>query len=390
MQGRRFDAAVIGVGSMGAFTCLELARRGLHVLGIDRFHPPHSHGSHSGETRVYREAYAEHPDYVPLALLAGQLWDRYGTESQQPLLTRCGQLSVGALASDLLAGVLHSAERHGLQVQELGGDELARRFPMIRTQPGDVGLLEPAAGWIDVDNSLRFALNAFSAQGGELRLGTRVLQWKADADGVTILLDKGESIWARRLIVCAGAWASELLPQLDLSLQVCRKVLLWLRPREPFAEAAAQMPVTMYTGKILYTFPARDGLFKCAVHWTDRRAMATDPDHVAGVQDSDLEEALREASNHLQPLFGDYEEARSRVATSKTCLYTMTPDEHFVLDRVADRPVWYAAGFSGHGFKFAPAIGRVMAQMACGDATSAPVDFLRSARLHRKATRQGG
>ena len=136
------DVAVLGVGSMGSFACLELARRGLSVVGVDRFHPPHGAGSHSGQTRVYREAYAEHPDYVPLAVLAGKLWDGYGVEAGRPLLTRCGQVSVGLPGSALLAGVRLSSELHGVPVEMMDGDEVRRRYPMVSVEPGEIGALE--------------------------------------------------------------------------------------------------------------------------------------------------------------------------------------------------------------------------------------------------------
>ncbi len=375
------DAAVVGLGSMGAFACLELARRGLSVIGMDRFHPPHGAGSHSGQTRVYREAYAEHPDYVPLAVLAGKLWDGYGREAGSPLLHRCGQVSVGLPESALLAGVRLSSERHGVPVEMMDAAELRRRYPMVTVEPGEIGALEPGAGWVDVDLSLRFALEAAQRSGAELRLGTAVEGWSAEHGGVTLRLVGGERIRAKRLVVCAGAWSAGLLPEAQLPLRVVRKVLAWLRPREEFAAIATQLPVLSFAERIFYTFPAQGGLFKAAVHWTDRETR-TDPEQVEEVGDADLDEVVAEAARHLGPMFGDVAEVRRRVATSKTCLYTMTPDEHFVLDRLPGAPVWFGAGFSGHGFKFAPAIGRVLAEMCLEESgRSAPVDFLAGQRL---------
>ena len=382
-----YDAAVLGVGSMGAFACLELARRGLSVVGVDRFYPPHGSGSHSGQTRVYREAYAEHPDYVPLAVLAGKLWDGYGVEAGRPLLRRCGQVSVGLPESALLAGVRLSSELHGVPVAMMDGDEVRRRYPMVAVEPGEIGALEPGAGWLDVDASLRFALEAVRQSGGELRLGTAVEGWSAEDGGVTLRLVGGERIRAKRLVVCAGAWSGEMLPEARLPLRVVRKVLVWMRPREEFVEVATRLPVLSFAEKIFYTFPAQDGLFKAAVHWTDGETR-TDPEKVEAAGDVDLHEVIEEAARHLRPMFGDVAEARGRVATSKTCLYTMTPDEHFVLDRMPDGPVWFAAGFSGHGFKFAPAIGRVMAEMCLEESgRSAPVEFLAGHRLREAAAR---
>ena len=379
-----YDAAVLGVGSMGAFACLELAGRGLSVIGVDRFHPPHRHGSHTGETRVYREAYAEHPDYVPLALLAGRLWEEHGRDAGQALLTRCGQVNVGKLESALLSGVRMSAAKYGVPLEMLDGEELRRRYPMVRLEEGEVGALEPGAGWVDVDAALRFALEAIPRSGGDLRLGTAVEGWSAGDGGVSLRLAGGETIRAKRLVVCAGAWSPEMLEELHLPLRVVRKVLVWARPREMFAETAARMPVLSFAERMFYTFPVKDGLFKMAVHWTGKEER-TDPEHVAELQEGDLDEVIGEAVRHLRPMFGDAAEVRERVAMSKTCLYTMTPDEHFVLDRVPGAPVWFAAGFSGHGFKFAPAIGRLMAEMCLEQPTSAPIEFLSRARLGERS-----
>lgn len=379
-----YDVAVLGVGSMGAFTCLELARRGLSVIGIDQFTPPHERGSHSGETRVYREAYAEHEDYVPLAVLAGQLWDQYGKEAGHSLLHRCGQMSVGRPESELLSGVLRSAALHGIAVTSLSRTELATRYPMLQVANDEIGVLEPAAGWVDVNASLEYALGATVHSGGELRLNTAVDHWETKGDSVEIRLASGEIVQATRLIICAGAWSSTMLPALHLPLRVVRKVLAWARPRPELAGAAERLPVLMFAGKLLYTFPAKNGLFKMAIHTTDQEARIN-PDQLSPAEDSDFDEVIGEAALHLGPMFGDMGELRSRITASKTCLYTMTPDEHFILDRIDSAPVWYAAGFSGHGFKFAPAIGRVMAEMCLGLPTSAPVAFLSSRRFTQPA-----
>ncbi len=373
-----YDIIVLGVGSMGTFTCLDLARRGLRVLGIDQFTPPHALGSHSGETRVFRQAYAEHPDYVPLARLAGHLWEEFGSQSGKKLLTRCGQINIGSPDSRLLMGMQESAALHGIHLETLDHDTLRARYPLIVPAANEIGILEPGAGWVDVNASLSFALEEIRRAGGKLLLNTPVVSWRSES-GRVLVETAGERFAAKRLIVTAGAWASEQLGQVALPLTVKRKVLVWLEPRSECMKEAEAMPITTFAEKFFYTFPAMHGMFKVAVHWTEGQTVR-DPRTIAPAGDKDIEEAVESIVKHLQPMFGDAAETRRRVVQAKTCLYTMTPDEHFVLDRIPEEPVWYAAGFSGHGFKFAPVVGKVLAEVALNEPTSVPVDFLCSKR----------
>src|SRR6185436_15286162 len=224
---RIFDVAVIGLGSMGSFACMELARRGAKVAGFDRFAPPHGFGSHSGSTRIYREAYAEGPDYVPLVKHAGRLWDAYGEEAGTPLLDRCGMLSMGPPDSSVIAGVRSSAASHGMRVEQLNADEIRKQYPAF-DPPGDhVGIFDAAAGWVDVDRALSFSLNAARNAGASIWLDRPVDGWDASGDSVRIR-SAGETIHAGALILAAGAWSAQLLPELPLSLE--RKVLLWVDP----------------------------------------------------------------------------------------------------------------------------------------------------------------
>ncbi len=373
-----FDVAVVGLGTMGSFACLELARRGLRVLGLDRFAPPHQHGSHSGETRVFRIAYAEHPDYVPLAKRAGELWNQFGKEAGIELLIRCGMLSMGAPESALVKGIQTSAAQHRLDVEMLSRDEIGRRFPAFALPADHVGIFEAAAGWLDVNAAIEFALQAARKAGATVVLNAPVETWEKHSDGM-LLRTQGGSYAAKKVIVSAGAWSGGLLSDLKLPLVVQRKVLAWVDPLDPILFEAGRFPVFAIAERFFYGFPHAAGAgVKLAIHLEAGHVLAGASSAVAPPDESDLNPILEMAATFLPGLAGALPGARSRVANAKTCLYTMTPDEHFVIDRhpvLAD--VHFAAGFSGHGFKFAPAVGEALADLAMGRSPKVPIDFLR-------------
>src|SRR5688572_9332003 len=213
-----YDAAVIGLGTMGTFACLELASRGQTVIGFDQFAPPHDRGSHSGDTRVFRTAYAEHPDYVPLAVRAGQLWDSFGAEHGTPFLNRTGVLSLGPPDSHLIAGARSSAAAHGLEIENLSRDQIRSRFPVFDVPPGWEGVREPAAGWIDVNAALHAGLQRASRAGADLRIDTRLEGWSWTGEKFAVQTSAG-TFMAKRLIVTAGAWAGRILGDLSLPLR---------------------------------------------------------------------------------------------------------------------------------------------------------------------------
>jgi len=367
---------------MGSFACSELARRGLRVIGFDRFHPPHGRGSHSGDTRVFRVAYAEHPDYVPLALRAGRLWDEYSVLGGKRLLTRCGMLSLGPIKSELIKGILNSAALHGLDVAEFSPAEVQHRFPAFVPDESDVGIFEQDAGWIDANAALETAQRIAELSGATLRLDDPVQKWSCLGDHFEISTES-DKIAAKKLVITAGAWSAGLLDELNLTLRVERKVLTWVDPIDAALFEPEVCPVFGFSEGFLYGFPAlRNHGVKLAVHWR-RGQLIEDPN--TPVEEATLEdafEALTIAARRIPRLAGPMPEALNRVKQMKTCLYVMSHDEHFYVDQHPEWPgLVFAAGFSGHGFKFAPAIGEVLADLVVGDVTKVPVDFLRASRL---------
>jgi sarcosine oxidase len=371
-----YDAAVLGLGTMGSFTCLELAKRSLSVIGIDRFHPPHGFGSHSGDTRVFRTAYAESPLYVNLARHAGALWDSCSEESGVPLLTRSGMLSLGPADAELISGIRKSAELHDVALDILTREEIRARYPVFQVPEDHVGAFEPTAGWIDVQAAIEFALDGARHRGAHLLMNQADPSWEFRGDTVAVR-SSGDEFLARWLVITAGAWASSLLPSLPLTLR--RKVMIWVAPETPAEFVPCRFPVFAVAEKFFYGFPdIRNAGVKLAIHADNNDALPDHPAHVAAATASDILPVLQSAAKFLPALGAD----ESRVIRAATCLYTMTPDEHFIIDRHRDYGnVWFAAGFSGHGFKFAPAIGEILADMVTGIEPRIPIDFLRSDRF---------
>jgi sarcosine oxidase len=377
-----YDVAVIGVGTMGSFACCELARRGLKVIGFDQFVPPHGRGSHSGDTRVFRIAYAEHPDYVPLALRASELWDEYSAIGETQLLTRSGMLSVGPPDGTFVRGILNSAAIHKLEASQYTAAEIERTFPAFAVDEAHVGVFEPTAGWIDANAAIETALRLAKIYGATLRLDEEVSQWARVGDHFEVT-SRSVTVSVEKLVITAGAWTTQLLRELDLPLQVQRKVLTWVDPIEPVVFQPGVFPVFAFGEEFLYGFPAigKQGV-KLAVHLRPGQTVSNPSEPVLEATLDDAVESLAIVAQLLPRLAGPLPEALQRVRQMKTCLYGMSPDEHFFVDR---HPGWpglvFAAGFSGHGFKFAPAIGESLADLVTAGTTRVPLDFLSIDRL---------
>jgi len=355
-----FDVAIIGLGVMGSAALAALARRGRRVVGLDRFAPGHDRGSSHGATRVIRLGYFEHPSYVPLVRSAYPLWRELEARSGQSLLVITGILEIGAPGSDLVAGTLRSSRLHGLPHEILGGPSVMKRFPAFRLPQDFVGVFQPDGGFVRAEPAVAALQTLARGSGGELRVEERVLAVEPHRGGVQVTTRHG-NIHAGCAIVAAGPWVNSLLPQLTAPIRVTRQVLGWFEPADHARGqfAAERFPVFLLQNSdgIFYGFPADANGVKVAKH--HHLDEAVDPDHYDRVVSATDEAAIRIAVKAHLP------HADGPLVAAQTCLYTMTPDGHFIIDRVPGCPqIIVAAPCSGHGFKFAPVIGEILADLA--------------------------
>lgn len=370
--------AVVGLGAMGSATLWRAAARGLRAVGVDRLAPPHDRGSTHGESRIIRTAYFENPAYLPLLREAFPLWRELERDSGEALLTMTGAAMIGPPGSALIAGSLRTAQVHGLAHEVLDAGRASRRFPQFRMGDGDVVFHEHGGGVLRPERCVRAALRCAIDRGATVLTGTPVQRIEPHGDGVRLHMD-AEVLDARRAVVCAGPWTGELLPSLPVPLTVERQVSAWFAPREAALYTPERCPVfirEMPGGHFVYGVPAVDDAVKLAVH---HEGAAVDPDGVAReISDADTAPLHDHAARWMHGL--DPQPLRA-----VTCLYTNTPDEHFVIDTVPGAPqVVVVSACSGHGFKFAGIIGDVAVDLAAHGGTDRPVGAF---SLRRFATR---
>lgn len=375
-----YDAIVIGTGGVGSAAVYHLAARGAKVLGLDRFSGGHDRGSSHGETRIIRQAYFEHPDYVPLLKRAYELWGELEHLVREQLFHRVGLLQIGPEAGAVVGGVLTSARQHSLTVERLDAAEIGRRWPAFRVPAGSVGVYEPAAGYLRVENCVRAHLAAAQRQGAELKTGVSVLSWRKEGDGVCVATDQGD-FRADRLVITAGPWAPQLLADLGIRLEIRRKHLYWFGTTDA-AWDQSRCPTFLYEMPqgVFYGFPVIDSLgVKVAEH--SGGEIVADPLHDPRQLD---ERDLARVKDFLATCMPT---VNGLLNHHVVCFYTMSPDEHFIVDKhPRSERVVFAAGLSGHGFKFTSVLGEALADLATKSATSLPIEFLSLARLRQRGT----
>jgi sarcosine oxidase len=374
---RAFDVLVVGLGAMGSAATYHLARRGLRVAGFDAFGRGHARGSSHGRSRIIRKAYFEAPEYVPLVLRAYELWRELEAESGRDLLTITGGLMLGGPESDLVRGALASARLHRLAHEQLSARDIALRFPAFRPPDSLCGVFEPDAGFLRPEDCVAAHLELAERHGAELHEHEPVQRWSAGPDQVRLATAEDE-YEADRLVLTPGPWAPQLLADLRLPLEVQRIVNAHFEPADDPRRKYGPEHCPVYLWEvpegIYYGFPALgpDGV-KFGRHDNGRPTTADTIDRQ--VTDEEVE-ALRSVLNRYMPGAG------GATLSTLTCMYTVTPDWHFVLDRhPASARVVFGCGFSGHGFKFASAVGEVLAQLSVDGRSRLDVDFLSLRRL---------
>lgn len=360
---------VVGLGAMGSAAALHLARRGCRVLGFDRFTPPHSLGSSHGRTRIIREAYFEHPSYVPLLQRAYQLWRELEAQAGETLLLQTGGIMIGAPESEIVSGALASAREHGLPHESLDAREIHRRFPALSPEPDMIGVFEPRAGVLFPERCIARHLEAARTHGADLHPDEPVLGWEPSPDGGVTVTTTRAVHHAQQIVVTAGAWAASLCPGLALPFRIERQVLHWFEPvpRSTHSNATAESrpdwsparcPVHLWQcdgNEFFYGFPDTGEGVKVARH---HGGAETTADTVDRTVSSAEVEGMRSLLRRFLP------GANGPLRESAVCVYTNTPDGHFWIDRHPQHPqVLVASPCSGHGFKFASVMGEVLADL---------------------------
>jgi sarcosine oxidase len=356
------DVIVAGLGAMGSAVAHAVSARGLRVAGIDRYAPPHTHGSSHGRSRLIREAIFEHPQYVPLVRRAFDLWqDLQGEAPARQLFQRTGGLNVGPATGSLVEGVRRSCAQHGIAHEVLSPRDIHRRYPAYTPLDDMLGVVEERAGLLFPERIIATQLAGAVRRGADLRSNERVDGIEPGGADVSVRTSRGTSR-AGHVVVCAGAWNGALLAELGLPLVVERQVMWWFDALDhPELCTPERMPAAiwqLHSGRLFYAFPDVGDGVKTGIH---HEGATVTPEAVERTvlphEDATIFDLLR----RFVPL------AKGHIRQSATCLYTNTPDGDFIIDRhPADERVIIVSACSGHGFKFASVIGELVADMVTG------------------------
>ena len=360
---------------MGAAVAWRAAKRGVSVVGLDRYRPPHTLGSTHGRSRIIREAYYEHPQYVPIVQRAYGLWAELEAVGRVRLFQACGGLMIGMPESRLMTGARASALTHHLAVQEWTASELRARVPALTPSPGMIALFEPRAGVLDPERGVATMLAQAAAQGAALRFDTPIAHWETPTDGVVVTSTAGDMFHAGQVVLAVGGWLPQLLPELSAVLTIERAVQYWFPPASDDRFTPAKLPIFLLETqdeRWLYGLPDQGAGLKLAEHHHGEQAT---PDTLRREVSPDERAAFKAlAAPYVSSL-------ASMPSDASVCFYTNTPDEHFVVDRHPRHSrVYVVSACSGHGFKFAPAIGELVTDELLG-ATSPELAPFRLSRF---------
>lgn len=384
MANKSFDAEVLvlGVGSIGAATCLSLARRGVSVLGVDAYSIPNDRASHHGTTRMVRLSYYEHPDYVALLKEAWDLWRALEKECGISLLNQTGALYLGRSDGDLIHGTLQAAEQHDLPHQFFKDDALRSAFPSFAVPSGCVGVLDERAGYVYSERAVKAIADRAVTYGARLIPNCPIQTVEYEEDGIVLIAQSGVRFRAKHLVVTAGAGASvESLGILPCAVEVTRQELAWFEVLPGKSNPAQNLPcwameasaIDASNSGLFYGFPARGETptLKAALHLPGSVVDA----HTPLASDANALHPVELAMHSLLPSLS------GKLSRHAVCRYTNSADGHFHIGRHAEKPnTTVATGFSGHGFKFVPVMGEILTELCLEGESSRPLEFLSLSR----------
>lgn len=355
-----YDVAVVGLGGIGSAILADCATRGARAIGLEQFAPAHEFGSSTGRSRIIRKAYFEDPAYVPLLLRSYDLWRELERATGESLLRITGLLMVGKEDAEILAGARSSAKKHGLTIEVLSRREIEKRFPTLRILPNEIGIFEPDGGVLAPERAIAAHLRIATRAGAQFRFGSRVESWNAGDDQFDLQLADGGQVSARSLVLAMGPWFEQTLVSLGIALRIQRNVQAWFTSANE-AYAAGRFPPFLLEGEglpaPLYGFPDFADGVKAAfhAHGSIEKIDRLDRDVV---RQKDVDPIAAAMENWMPG-------ATRTFRAAKVCPYSLTPDGHFVVDRHPQHArLIFCGGFSGHGFKFAPVVGEIAADLA--------------------------
>jgi sarcosine oxidase len=379
MMAEHFDVIVAGVGGMGAAACYHLAKRGKRVLGLERYGIPHSMGSSHGVNRIIRLAYYEDPSYVPLLRRAFELWRELGRDFGEQVLYVTGSIDTGPVDEFVFRESRRSCDLHELPHELLSAHELMRRYPAFSVPDDFEAVLQPDGGFVASERAIVAHVMGAIECGAVIRGHEPMLSWTTTSSGVTVETSKG-LYEADQLIVSTGAWIGDHIPLLSGVSVAERQVLGWFQPAHPERFSLESLPVfnlqadahERYYGFPIWGIPG----FKFGkYHHREERIDPDDWDRQPNQADEDV---LRDGVRRFFP------DSDGPVMSMASCIFTNTPDEHFIIDRLKPgSPVIVASPCSGHGYKFASVIGEILADLAINDRTDHNINLFRLDRFQR-------
>lgn len=372
-----YDVIVIGLGGMGGAAAYHLAARGQRVLGLEKFTPAHDRGSSHGGSRIIRQSYFEDPAYVPLLLRAYELWDKLATDADREVYRVTGGVFIGPPDSLTVVGSVRASREWDLPHEILDEVEIRRRFPTFTPRAGDIALYEEKAGFARPELTVQAHIDLAELAGAELHFGEPVHDWGEASGGVTVTT-ASRTYTAGQLVICPGAWAPQLLAEFAIPITIERQVLYWFDPVGGIAPFADH-PIFIHEdadGMQAYGFPAIDGPDGGVKVAFFRKGIVCTPETIdRAVHEQEIVEMRERVATLLPALVGP-------CLHTATCMYSNTPDQHFVIARHPDTErITVACGFSGHGFKFVPVVGEVLADLAIDGATGHPIELFNPKRL---------
>lgn len=375
---KKYDVVVVGFGGVGSEALYELAKSGAKAIGIDKSSPPHNWGSSHGDTRIIRQAIGEGYFYTPFAMRSYEIWREREIQTGLDLLTTCGGIIMASSESshylhgneDFLGETIFVAKRHGIAHDIFGAYDIKTRFPQFNLTGDEEGYYEPTAGFLRPENCVKANLMAARQLGAEMSVHDKVINIIPTGDGV-IVQAESDAYHAQKVIVSVGAWISKLVPQFSSLFTVSRQVQYWFDVEASYNKFTKdKFPVFIWQrdGNFIYGFPAIDGPkggLKIASETND----IVDPDLV------NREVSAKEiAKMYIEKVFNAIPALGSKCIKAVSCLYTSTPDSHFVVDFHPEYPqIILVSACSGHGFKHSAAIGEAVSQMALDGKSQADI-----------------